>query len=223
MPGERPLSGFLKSRQARVLTLALIVQATLFYTLSHGEAVPILRPLNGFPIHLGEWEMMQEGVIEQEILDVLGADDTLNRVYLHRGAGRGASLFVAYFMTQRTGQTPHSPKNCLPGGGWVPASAGEIDIAVPGEPDPIRVNHYVVARGEDKSVVLYWYQTSRRVIASEYSAKIHLVLDSIRYSRSDTAIVRVVVPVSGSEQDATEVAVEFVKAFFTPLRDYLPE
>ena len=81
----------------------------------------------------------------------------------------------------------------------------------------------MVARGTEKSVVVYWYQTRNHVIASEYVAKIHLVLDSIRYNRSDTALVRVVVPVAnGDEQQATEAATDFVKSFFTPLREYLP-
>jgi EpsI family protein len=214
---------FLESRHTRILSAVLILQAVLFYALSHGEAVPIFRPLGEFPTQVGEWNMTSEGVIEKEILDVLRADDTLNRIYEHKGDGAPANLFVAYFKTQRTGQAPHSPKNCLPGAGWVPSSSGVIPIAVPGETEPIQVNRYTVSRGASKSVVLYWYQTRNRVIASEYMAKICLVLDAIRYNRTDTALVRVVVPVGeGSEEQATEAAVDFVRSFFNPLRQHLP-
>jgi EpsI family protein len=85
------------------------------------------------------------------------------------------------------------------------------------------VNRYIVQRGEEKSLVLYWYQTPNRVIASEFEAKYYLVLDSIRYRRSDTALVRVVTPVvDGDEDAATKAAIRFVQSFFGPLRQYLP-
>jgi EpsI family protein len=85
------------------------------------------------------------------------------------------------------------------------------------------VNHYVVSKGESKSLVLYWYQSHDRVIASEYWAKIYLVIDSIRYRRSDTSIVRVTVPYSQSNDDAArEAAVEFVRASFPAINGMLP-
>jgi len=81
----------------------------------------------------------------------------------------------------------------------------------------------VVAKGEDKSVVLYWYQSRDRVVASEYRAKFYLVADAIRYNRTDTALVRVVVPMSGNDPAfATKTAEEFVQAFFGTLRRLLP-
>ncbi len=223
MPDGKSQPAFLNSAHARILTAVLLLQALLFYTLSHGEAVPPIRPLGTFPARLNGWTLAQEGVIEKEVLNVLKADDTLNRIYAQEATGRAANLFVAYFKTQRTGQTPHSPKNCLPGSGWVPSEASVVDISVPGEQEPIRVNRYIVARGTQKSVVLYWYQTRSRVIASEYMAKIHLVIDSIRYRRSDTALVRVVVPFEGdAEEQASKTAVAFVQSFFGPLCARLP-
>ena len=211
------------SKHARLLTAALLLQAALFYTLSHGEAVPNPRPLSGFPARIDQWALAKEGVIEREILDVLRADDVLNRVYSNASSGEMANLFVAYFKTQRTGQAPHSPKNCLPGSGWVPSVSEIALLDIPGRAEPIEVNRYIVSRGEESSLVLYWYQTRDRTIASEYKAKIFLVLDSIRYNRSDTAMVRVVVPVrEGDTERAAETAGEFVRAFFQPLRAHLP-
>ncbi len=223
MPRGSAQGGFLRSKYSRILTGILILQAVLFYTLSHGEAVPIPRPLSEFPARVGDWNLAAEGVIEKEVLDVLKADDTLNRLYAKGNSGTAANLFVAYFTTQRTGRAPHSPKNCLPGTGWVPSAAGVVSVPLPGQPEPIQVNRYVVTRGDQKSVVLYWYQTRDRVVASEYKAKIYLVLDSIRYRRSDTALVRVVVPFEGNrEEQATATAVDFVQSFFGPLRRHLP-
>jgi EpsI family protein len=223
MAGRSAPWGFLRSGHALALSLALLAQAALFYGYSRGESVPALRPLKESPAQFGDWQLGTEGVIEQETLDVLRADDVVTRTFTESGTGRIANLFVAYFKTQRTGQAPHSPKNCLPGSGWAPSTSDVIPVPVSGQEVPLRVNRYIVQMGEQKSVVLYWYQTPKRVIASEFEAKYYLVLDSIRYGRSDTALVRVVTPViSGDEDAATKTAIRFVQSFFTPLREYLP-
>ncbi|HUB32264.1 MAG TPA: EpsI family protein, partial [Bryobacteraceae bacterium] len=187
---------WIRNRYAGTLTLVLLIQATLFYAASRGERVPTSAPLDLFPARLANWNEVENYPVEQEIRDQLKADDMLNRVYADSASSAAAGLFVAYFKTQRTGQSPHSPKNCLPGSGWEPEATGFLDVQVAGEPEPIRINRYVVSHGDEKSVVLYWYQSERRVIASEFSAKFWVVMDSIRYHRSDTALVRVTVPVA---------------------------
>ena len=223
MAGNSAPWGFLRSGHALALSLALLAQAALFYGYSRGESVPAARPLKEGPAQFGDWKLAQEGVIEQETLDVLRADDVVTRTFAESGTGQYANLFVAYFRTQRTGQAPHSPKNCLPGSGWAPSTSDLLSIPVSGQEAPLQVNRYIVQRGEDKSVVLYWYQTPKRVIPSEFEAKYYLVLDSIRYHRSDTALVRVVTSVvNGDEDAATKTAIRFVQSFFTPLRQYLP-
>ncbi|HVN06950.1 MAG TPA: EpsI family protein [Bryobacteraceae bacterium] len=211
------------NKYARILTLALLAQAALFWTASRGEHVPGGAPLELFPAQLGSWQETQNYPVEQEIRDQLKADDLLNRVYENAPAHGTAGLFVAYFKTQRTGQSPHSPKNCLPGSGWEPEATGSLEVAVEGLPRPMRINRYVVSHGDEESVVLYWYQSERRVIASEFAAKFWLVMDSIRYHRSDTALVRVTVPVLRNDRDrATQLAVNFVQALFPVLKSYLP-
>jgi len=213
----------MRNKYAAALTLVLVLQATLFYAASRGEKVPSGAPLDLFPAQLGNWHEAQDYPIEQEIRDQLKADDLLNRLYTDADGRAAAGLFVAYFKTQRTGQSPHSPKNCLPGSGWEPEATGFLAVAVAGEPKPIRINRYVVSHGDEKSVVLYWYQSPRRVIASEFSAKLWLVMDAIRYHRSDTALVRVTIPVAENGPDAaTRTGVEFVRAMFPVLKGYLP-
>jgi EpsI family protein len=214
----------LRSKALRVLTLVLLVQAALFYAASRGESAVMVQPLNRFPTTLGQWTLAQEGVMEKEELDVLKADDTLMRWY---GRPDGlASLFIAFFKTQRTGQSPHSPKNCLPGSGWEPSESSRIDLPVAlgnGQTESIHINRYVVAKGQDQSVVLYWYQSQGRVIADEFAAKFYLVSDSIRKHRSDTALVRVVVPVTAGQMEAADKkADDFVKAMYPVVRNYLP-
>ncbi len=211
---------FAREKHVIVLGVFLLAQAALSYKGAPDEAVPPRRPLAAMPTVAGEWTMTREYPLEPAIREVLRADDTVSRVYLN--SGTEASLFVAYFQTQRTGQTPHSPKHCLPGAGFEPVDAGQLEIDVPGQ-GRVRVNRYVVARRDERSVVLYWYQSHGRVVASEYSAKIWLVLDSIRYHRSDTAMVRVIVPVRGQDDAAaTGQAAAFVRSMFPKLCEFLP-
>jgi EpsI family protein len=175
-----------------------------------------------FPREFDSWRLYRESQIEPEVLDVLKADDTLSRLYTDHSS-RAAYLFIAFFKTQREGQAPHSPKNCLPGSGFEPIESFPIDISVPGRQEPIRVNRYLTARGEDKSVTLYWYQSRSRIIAGEFAAKFWLIADSIRYHRSDCALVRIVVPVNNDDSaGASRTAIEFAQAVFPSLTRQLP-
>jgi EpsI family protein len=212
----------MRRKHALVLTVFLLLQAGMFYGMSRSEKTPVAPGLENFPKQLAGWSSYQEGVIEPEVQEVLKADGLLTRMYSNPDRRALANIFIAYFATQRTGQTPHSPKNCLPGSGWVPSEASDFAVEVPGRAEPVRVNHYVVAKGTEKSVVLYWYQTPYRVIASEYAAKVYLVADSVRHNRTDTALVRIVVPVADGEEKATGDAISLMQAAFPHLEEYFP-
>ena len=136
---SRSMTNFLKSRSARILSLVLLAQAGVFYGFSRKEYVPARAPLANFSINDTPWQMMQDQELDKETLEVLNADDLTSRVYQNRANGRFATLFVAYFETQRTGKAPHSPKNCLPGSGWAQTQSGTVDIDVPGRSSPLRL------------------------------------------------------------------------------------
>ncbi len=202
-------------RPTLVLSALFLVQGAAFYGLARRtETIPQPKLLSEFPTRIGEWRMLRGGVIEQDEKDVLRADDYLTRQYAAPG-GKEASLFVAYFRTQRAGQTPHSPKNCLPGSGWTWSVADTIPVNIAGRTQPIEINRYIVSKvtqgGDDHAVVLYWYQSRDRVVASEYRAAAFTVWDALRYNRTDTELVRVVTSV-------TQNGVDFIQAFFTTLQ-----
>lgn len=216
-PGSASLGN---NKYLRIATLVLVAQAVLFYTASHGDSTPLNAPLAAFPAGFGDWRLVQEGVVDQETQDVLRADDTLTRFYAQPD-GHSANLFIAYFKTQRYGQSPHSPKNCLPGSGWQQVEEGAIDVPV--GRTTIRINRYLVSKGENESIVFYWYQSQGRVVADEFSAKFHLIADSIRSHRSDTALVRVVVPTNASSHQLSDaVGRDFVTAAYPVIKGYLP-
>ncbi|HEY7338449.1 MAG TPA: EpsI family protein [Bryobacteraceae bacterium] len=205
-----------------VATALLVLRGVVLYSSERPEYLPVLPPLEGLPLNMSSWQFYQEGVIDEEIRDFLKADDLLDRVYVNTSNRRGADLFVAAFRTLSTGATPHSPKNCLPGSGWTSLLSDELKLAV-GSAPAITVNRYVVARGADRSLVLYWYQSRERAVASEYKAKFWSIADAIRLNRTDTALIRVVVPIHDeNREEATDTAADFVKAFFLPLRRLLP-
>ena len=212
------------SKTAAVLTAVLALQGAAYYAIAaRPELTPSVAPLESFPIALPGWVMTQRAVVEKEVADLLKASDLLNRFYTDP-SGRSVLFFIAYFQTQRTGATPHSPKNCLPGSGYEPVeSPGVEQIDVSGRAAPLEVNRYVVAKGDREQVVLYWYQSHNRVIASEFAAKFWLIADAVRYRRSDTALLKVVVPVEGTtRQAAVATAVSFVQAAYPAVARQLP-
>jgi EpsI family protein len=213
----------LNSAPARLLTLFLLAQAAVFYGLSRQEASVFSPPLSTFPATVGNWQMIEESPIDEDTRDILKADDLLSRIYEAGGDARTiTSLFIAAFRSQRTGKAPHSPKNCLPGSGWTQVVSDTLPIDLPGR-GRTEVNHYVVAKGEQRSAVLYWYQSWNRIVASEYRAKMFVVLDAMRYNRTDTALVRIVAPtLDGDDAAATRRAVEFAKAVFPDIEAHLP-
>jgi len=216
------MRGFLSTGPEKIVTGLMLACIAVYAAYPKTERIPLAAPLKAIPISLGDWRMVNETPIEDQVLEVLKADDTLSRNYVGPG-NQGAHLLVVFFKSQSTGVAPHSPKNCLPGSGWMRIQSGEVEITIPGTGERIEVNKYIVAKGPAKSVVLYWYQSAHRVVASEYWAKLYTIADSVRYRRSDTSMVRVVVPVrSESEAQGVETAVGFVQAAYPVLRSYLP-
>jgi EpsI family protein len=154
-------------------------------------------------------------------------DEYMNRLYSAPGR-QPVGLYVGYYQSQREGDTMHSPLNCLPGAGWLPISQKRTEIRVTDEHGPrtVLVNSFVIEKGLDRQVVLYWYQSHGRVVASEYWGKIYTVVDAVRLNRSDGALVRLVTPIPSSAPDAQEAAeasaIAFAQAIFPQLGRYLP-
>ncbi len=130
------------------------------------------------------------------------------------------SVYVGYYDSQTQGRTIHSPKNCLPGSGW---EALESEVATVVTPSgPVRVNRYLLQNEDARALVLYWYQGRGRVQASEYLVKWDLLRDAALRQRSDEALVRIVVPLSGSEEDSFRLAQSVAERLIPVLDQALP-
>jgi EpsI family protein len=186
-----------------------------------GEASVSRQPLKDFPAQLGTWRQTGADLrFDEETEKVLRADDYLSRNFV--SDGRMASFYVGYYATQRNGATYHSPLNCLPGSGWVMSDAARITILPTGGGAPFEANRYVIANGKDHALMVYWYQGRGRAMSSEYWGKVYTVLDSVRRHRSDGAMVRVMVPVGNSQEEAQKTAIELASEVATQLSAFVP-
>ena len=208
----------------RFWTTCLLLTGTAFliHFRAGTEVHAASEPLSSFPKEVGAWQGMDQQ-IDAETLEVLGAGDFLSRIYRHDGMAEPISLFLAYFPTQQTGTTIHSPKNCLPGSGWRFDSSSTV-ILRDADATPHRLGEYLITNGENRQFVIYWYQAHGRSVANEYLAKFYLVSDAIRMNRTDGALVRVITPIQadGEVSEAKMRAEEFVKQLFPALPRFIP-
>jgi len=215
----------MKSSTARFVLAALLIASAAIFLQAHnrGEVFPPRLPLKRFPAQLGPWTGT-DVALEQDILDILGPGDFLLRIYENQETRQPpVDLFIAYFPSQRAGDTIHSPQHCLPGAGWAPIENRRISLSLPGHA-PFPANRYLIAKGDARQLVLYWFWAHDRGVASEYWAKYYLVADSIRLSRSDGALVRMTTPLLPGESDAdAEKRMLPLAAKVQPLLDsYIP-
>ncbi len=209
----------------RLAVAAVLLASTAYLLQVRGryEHIPPRQTLQNFPREFPGW-ISRDLTILPEVRQVLGDGDFLSRVYGRTPEEPGIELFIAYFPSQRTGTAIHSPRNCLPGAGWTPVKSSRIQIPR-AQGEPVMANRYLIARGLDRKVVVYWYQSNTRAIASEYWAKFYLVTDSIRLNRSDGALVRVITQLGKGEslEQAQARAVGFAQELVPRLPAHIPQ
>ena len=176
----------------------------------------LARPLSSIPKRLGPWIGSDGPELDPQTATVLGATSYLARTY--RSSGASLDLFIAYYAQQRAGRSMHSPRNCLPGSGWEVVGLDTVDVTEAGRLH--KVNQYVVQKGSQRVIVLYWYQNRERAHASEYLGKAFLVWDAI--TRRDTAgsIVRITLP---EEPRALQQGISFASQVIPAMRACLTD
>jgi len=204
--------------------VVLLATAALFLqTRDRSEIRPPREKFSSLPYAIGSWTGSDTS-IPPDTLKVLGQGDFVSRNYMDDSRTANAiQLFMAYFPSQRFGDTIHSPKNCLPGAGWTPVKSSKIEIAIPGQ-EPILANRYVVAKGDERMLVLYWYFAHGRSVASEYRAKLYLVQDALRLRRTDGSLIRLATPIRQNERsaDAQRRSTDFLAQLLPLLGAYIP-
>ena len=163
----------MNSRARVIVVLAVLAAAMVSVARANrAEEVPIRISLSLFPMQLGEWQGVQRPPFTERVLEVLGLNDYLTRYYYNRSRDV-VDVYIGYWQSQQQGGAIHSPQNCLPGSGWEPVSQGILtfpDPRTPGAP-VLNVNRYMIRKGPDRQLVLYWYQSRGRIVGSSTGAR----------------------------------------------------
>lgn len=210
------------AKELLISSVILIVAGFLLGFVSHGEETPLRKSFAHFPLHVDKWSGKELG-LDTKVLQVLQVDDYMMRQY-RQGQGASIGLYVGYYGSMRQGATYHSPKNCLPGSGWSFIKTGTTHLQVAQHHGaPVEVNAFIIQKGLEKQLVLYWYQDRGRIITSEYWAKIYMVVDAMFKRRTDGAFVRLTVPFTGDDEEvARQQGNAFAETIFPLLQAHLP-
>lgn len=225
LPGREALPGlarlFAPSRQlvTTVLLLVLVAVASVLIG-NRTEIVPERTSLTAFPLKLGEWRG-QESAMPDDQLETLKLTDYIMASYSRPDISAPVELYVAYYASQRSGASIHSPRTCLPGGGWMIDELSLVEVADAGPDGPLVVNRALISFGQQRMLVYYWFSQRGRVVTSEYMAKWYIFRDSLLLNRTDGALVRVMTPVA--DVTATEAGDRRLQDFIrvaAPRLDY---
>jgi exosortase D (VPLPA-CTERM-specific) len=226
------VSGHRLSRSALGATLAAVLAVFPALILAdRTEVIPDRSDFGSFPLQLGEWNGRRDR-LESIYLDELQLDDYLLADYVSPAVQSGTSksgvvnLYAAYYQSQRNGKAVHSPRSCLPGGGWQIENFEQRALNhIDRNGSPVRINRAVIQQGENKQLVYYWFQQRGRNITNEYLVKWYMFVDSIKRNRTDGALVRLVTPIGKGEAITAGDArlVEFSKRALPIMSSYLPD
>ncbi len=201
------------------MLIVLLLAAAIEYALPRAEVSVPHQPLQNLPVNIAGWTAEDIG-IEPRLVAAAHVDDYLNRLY-RQGPANETGIYIGYYKSQRAGDAVHSPKNCLPGAGWQPVSSSRAWLLL-NHGEPAEVNVYTVENEHQRYVVLYWYQSHGRIIASEFVARYYTIRDAILLHRTDAALVRITVPVSGDEARARQSAMAFALMIEPKLDEVIP-
>lgn len=143
-----------------------------------------------FPLELDGWQG-RTGYLERDIIEALKFTDYLMSDYRSADDGAAVNFYSAYYASQKKGASAHSPRSCIPGGGWRITSLQNHTIdgaSIDGV--PFIVNRLVIEKDESKQLVYYWFQQRGRIVTNEYMMKWWLFWDSMNLHRTDGALMR---------------------------------
>lgn len=201
------------------VVFVLLAGAALFMNFHKDLEVPLARPFAKFPVAHNGWRMVTQSNFSEDILNLLRPTEYLSRRYV-RADGEYVDMYLSFFDGNPEGGRIHSPKNCLPGGGWSELSSERTTMNINGE--SVNLVRAVYGSGETKEVLYYWFAMRGRTISDEYSLKLAEITGSMFHSRRDQSFIRISVQARDSV-DVTQKRIEdFLMDFYPVIREYLP-
>lgn len=229
MPAPTPKGAVIHSHPLSVFFSGSVVLLATVAALSHllPERVDVIPPranFSEFPMMYDTWKG-KRGELERIYVDALNFSDYILANYVDGDDVQPVNLYVVYYESQRSGESAHSPRSCIPGGGWRIDSFTQRDVegaTVSGL--PLRVNRTLIKKGEYSQLVYYWFQQRGRVITNEYLVKWYLFWDALTRNRTDGALVRLVTDVRyGEVEEADKRLSRFARMISKDLNKYIPE
>ena len=212
------------SWNVRFATVASLLAGTALFLQARARNpfVPARISLASFPVQLSNWVGIDVPIPNHD-LKSLGPGEFLQRRYADEGTQQPAvNLFLAYLPNEHS-LFEHLPQNCLSGSGWTTLESGTTSLKFPGE-TAFEANRYLIARGTDRQVVVFWYWAHGRRVASEGWLNLYLAFDSVRLNRSDNALIRLNTPLRPDEkpEEAEKRLLSFVGLVHPLLNGYVP-
>lgn len=229
MPDSVPKDMEIRNRQLPKQYMAtggllLVAAIASSFLAARAEIHPSRSDFASFPMKLGDWQGKSSS-LEKIYLDALKLDDYILADYVKDGKSF-ANFYVAYYVSQRTGESAHSPRSCIPGGGWrIKSITQHLVDGVRFGDTPLRVNRLEIQKGDYKQLVYYWFQQRGRVITNEYMVKWYLFWDALTRNRTDGALVRLtsMIPPGGDVAVADKQLAEFSGEAVGRLKEYIPD
>jgi len=196
----------------------------VYWYMGNDEVIPPRTTFAEFPDHLGDWNCKKRDVLDDEILANLKLTDYVSCNFVNDAEQVAVHLYVSYHERQtrdrKTGEVGaiHPPEHCLPGSGWdvIDSKVVPIDFAIPGE-----AKRFVIAKGTQRALVYFWYQSNGRVVARNYFKILYMFLDRTLRSRTDGSLVRFTIPIGFDKNE--EVADAEFKELASRVAPLLPE
>ena len=190
----------------------LALQVYVYRWFATEEVHPPRQSFEEFPLALGEWRCPRHEEMTDDVLANLGVTDYLICEYGKKENPAHVGVYVGYHQSQvrhegggSGGGQIHPPSHCLPGSGWDIIASSKVPIAMPGMPGgEALVNRLVIAKGEARQLVYYWYQERGRVIADDWMKIVWLFWDRARLQRTDGSLVRFTIPMGRDDDESAE-------------------
>ena len=200
------------SRRSAAIVLAMLA-ATVAITVLNDRRPPanLARPLTSLPGEINGWRSIAaDGAVDPDAMAVLKPTSYLSRIYEKKGEHLG--LFIAYYGAQHAGESMHSPRHCLPGAGWDILRQSRLNVPVEGT--QAAINDDLIRNLDQRRIILYWYQSRRRIVADEFEGKFLLLRDALLEGRSEGSIVRIVLPdMPGMQNEGVAFAEAIIPQF----------
>ena len=205
--------------------LLLVIAAALTSVITKREEyIPPRQSFADFPLVVGQWEGKSQA-LEQIYIDVLKFTDYIMVNYAQKQGQAGVNFYVAYYESQRAGESAHSPRSCIPGGGWKIEGISQVALPVAGAPGrTLMANRVQIAMGDNRQLVYYWFQQRGRLITNEYLVKWFLMWDALTRNRSDGALVRITTSIPPGKEwaDGDATLKSFLDDLGTKLEEFVP-